>query len=86
MKNGICPACGSKNVYKSENTSWSQDGILVKTLGDKVNELFPTEAYLCVDCRHLEIYVEERAAAIFGKGKSLKDAIEASENWKKFSG
>lgn len=83
MKDGICSVCGSKNVYKSANNSWSQDGITVKVLGDKVNEIFQTEAYVCLDCRHLEIHVEETAAAIFGKGKSLKEAIPASTNWKK---
>jgi hypothetical protein len=36
-------------------------------------------------CRHLEICVEETAAAIFGKGKSLKEAVPASANWKKVS-
>lgn len=81
MTNGICSACGSKNVYKSVNTSWSSDGITVRALGDKVTEVFATEAYLCVDCRHLEIYVAETAAAIFGKGKPLKESVEASDNW-----
>lgn len=83
MKNGACPACGSKNVYQSVNTSWSQDGISVKAIGDKVNEIFPTEAYLCLDCRHLDIYVAESAAAIFGKGRSLVESVQASTNWKK---
>lgn len=85
MKKDGCIACGSKNVYKSENTSWSQDGITVKALGDKVTEIFPTEAYLCIDCRHLEILVAEEAAAIFGKGMPLAQAIQASTNWKKVS-
>lgn len=85
MKNGTCLACGSKNVYKSENTSWSRDGITVMTIGDKVHEGFATEAYLCLDCRHLEILVAESAAAIFGKGMSLTEAIQGSANWKKVS-
>ena len=86
MTDGTCSACGSKNVYKSANTSWSQDGIMVQALGDTVTEIFPTEAYLCVDCRHLEIYVAETAAALFGKGKPLKESVEASENWKRVAG
>jgi hypothetical protein len=83
MKNGTCSRCGSTQVYKSVNTSWSGDGITVKALGKKVTEVFPTEAYLCLDCRNLEIYVEETAAAIFGKGKSLAESIQSSDNWKK---
>jgi len=85
MKNGTCSVCGSKNVYKSANTSWSRDGISVQALGDKVTEVFATEAYLCIDCRHIEMYVEENSAAIFGKGKPLAESIQASTNWKKFS-
>ncbi|MFN8433093.1 MAG: hypothetical protein U0V18_03690 [Anaerolineales bacterium] len=86
MKNGTCTACGSHNVYKSANNSWYQSGIKVAVLGDKVNEVFMTEAYVCLDCRHLELVVEENAAAIFGKGKAFKDAVPASTNWKKVAG
>lgn len=85
MKNGVCSVCGSKNVYQSVNTSWSRDGITVMALGDKMTEAFSTEAYLCLDCRHLEIQVAEHAAAIFGKGKTLTEAISESSNWKKIS-
>ena len=83
MTNGICSNCGSKNIYKSENTSWSRDGISVQALGDKVTEVFATQAYLCLDCRKLEIYVDENSAAIFGKGKPLAESIQLSSNWKK---
>lgn len=86
MRNGVCTACGSHNVYKSANNSWSRDGINVTVIGDKVNEVFMTEAYACLDCRHLELLVEEHAAAIFGKGKAFKDVVPASTNWKKVSG
>jgi hypothetical protein len=85
MKNGVCSACGSSNVYQSVNTSWARDGITVMALGDKITEAFATEAYLCIDCRHLDIQVAEHAAAIFGKGKSLTESIQASSNWKKVS-
>ncbi|KXK11145.1 MAG: hypothetical protein UZ14_CFX002002954 [Chloroflexi bacterium OLB14] len=83
MTNGICPNCGSKNIYKSENTSWSRDGLNIQALGDKVTEVFATESYLCLDCRHIQMHVAEYSAAIFGKGKSLKESIQASSNWKK---
>lgn len=86
MKNGVCIACDSNNVFQSVNSSWSRDGITVMALGDKVTEAFATEAYLCLDCPHLEIIVAETAAAIFGKCKSLTESIQASSNWKKFSG
>ena len=86
MKNGVCTVCGSKNIYQSANSSWSRDGITVMALGDKVTEAFATEAYLCLDCRHLEVKVAEHAAAIFGKGKPLAESIRSSSNWKKVSG
>lgn len=83
MTNGICPNCKSKNIYKSQNTSWSNDGITIQVLGDKITEAFATEAYVCLDCRHFQMHVAEYSAAIFGKGKPFKESIEASSNWKR---
>jgi hypothetical protein len=83
MKNGTCLKCGSAQIYRSIDNSWNGDNITVKALGDKITEVFGTEAYLCLDCRSLEIYVKETSAAFFGKGKTLIEAIQASDNWKK---
>ena len=83
MKNGTCPKCGSTQIYRSTDNRWNGESITVKALGDKVTEVFATEAYLCLDCRNLEIYVGETSAAFFGKGKPLIESIQASDNWKK---
>jgi len=85
MKNGICPNCNSTHVYKSANNSWAGDGLTIRFMGTKVNEVFQTEAYLCLDCRHLQVFVEETAAAIFGKGKTLPEVVPVSSNWQKVS-
>lgn len=83
MKNGTCSKCGSTQIYRSTQSTWAGNGITVKALGEKVTEVFATEAYLCLDCRNLETYVAETSAALFGKGKSLIDSIQASDNWEK---
>jgi hypothetical protein len=83
MKNGTCSKCGSTQIYKSIDTTWTGHGTTVKALGEKITEVFSTEAYLCLGCRNLEIYVLETSAVFFGKGKTLIESIQASDNWKK---
>jgi hypothetical protein len=83
MKNGTCSKCNSTQIYRSIDNSWGGDSITVRVLGDKVTEVFATEAYLCLDCRNLKIYVKDTSAALFGKGRTLIESIQASDNWKK---
>jgi len=45
-------------------------------------DLFQTEAFLCLDCRNLEIQVAE-TSTMYGKQKKLIDTIQASNNWVK---
>ena len=80
MKAGTCPRCGSKEIYTSNSPF--PDSIFVKSSTSSI-ETFPTYAYLCVDCGHLEIYVSDTAVALFGKGKPLKESIPDSSNWEK---
>jgi predicted nucleic-acid-binding Zn-ribbon protein len=80
MKNNTCSKCSSTQIYRSIDETWAGNGTTVKAPGEKVTEVFATEAYLCLDCRHLEIYVKETSAASFGTGKPLTESIQASDN------
>jgi hypothetical protein len=46
------------------------------------NDLFLTEAVLCLDCRNLEIQVLE-TTTMYGKQKTLVESIQTSSNWVK---
>jgi hypothetical protein len=83
MKNGKCPKCNSDQIFVSDMPF--SDAIVVRANAKSI-ESFQSTAYLCVDCRYIEIYASEKSATFFGKGKSLKDCIVGSENWKKVSG
>jgi hypothetical protein len=63
--------------------NWHQNGLLVKAAGtESFDDLFKTEAFLCLDCRHLDIQVLETTTR-FGTQKTLAEAIPASRNWEK---
>jgi hypothetical protein len=47
---------------------------------DNFRALFQTQAFLCLDCRHLDIQVSE-SSTMFGDQKTLADAVHASNNW-----
>jgi hypothetical protein len=49
---------------------------------DNFPALFQTEAFLCVDCRNLELQVLE-TSTVYGKQKTLTETIQASNNWRK---
>jgi hypothetical protein len=81
MQNRKCSKCGSANVYKNVGNNWHEDGIVIQTIGgDSFNDLFQTEAFLCLDCRNLDIQVLE-TTTIYGKQKTLVESIQASRNW-----
>jgi predicted nucleic-acid-binding Zn-ribbon protein len=80
MKNGKCPKCGSTEIYVSVHPF--SDSISVKST-TKSFDVFETEAYLCLDCRKIEMYAAEYSAVLFGKKKILKESVPLSENWKK---
>jgi hypothetical protein len=83
MQDRKCSRCGSVNVYKSVDNNWYQDGLVIQTVGGgSFNDLFQTEAFLCMDCRNLDIQVKE-ATTMYGTQKTLVEAVQASNNWSK---
>ena len=85
MQNRKCSKCGSVNVYKNVGSNWLQDGVVVQTIGeDRFNDLFQTNAFLCLDCRNLDIEVLE-TTTLYGKQKTLAESIQTSRNWIKVS-
>ena len=85
MQDRKCSKCGSGNVYMNVGNSWNQDGVVIQTLGEhRFGDLFQTNAFLCLDCRNLEIQVLE-TTTMYGKQKTLTESIQASRNWIKAS-
>ena len=83
VQNRKCSKCGSVNVYKNVSKNWHQDGVVIQTIGENsFNDLFQTEAFLCLDCRNLDIQVVE-TTTIYGQQKTLSESIQASRNWVK---
>ncbi len=78
-----CTKCGSVNVYKNTSNNWHKDGLVLQMLvADSFPTLFQTEAFLCLDCRNLDIQVLE-TSTMYGKQITLADSIQASNNWRK---
>src|SRR5512141_3340682 len=85
MQDRKCSKCGSVNVYKNVGNNWHQDGLVIQTMGEnRFNDLFQTNAFLCLDCRNLEIEVLE-TTTLYGKQKTLAESIQTSKNWIKAS-
>ncbi len=83
MQERKCSKCGSVNVYKSTRDSWHQDGVFLQvTAVDSFPALFKTEAFICLDCRNLEIQVLE-TSTIYGTQKGLAETVQSSSNWRK---
>jgi len=83
MQERKCSKCGSINVYKNTSNNWHQHGLVLQTIAEgSFHDLFQTEAFLCLDCRNLEIQVSE-TSTMYGKQKKLIDTIQASNNWVK---
>lgn len=59
MKSGICPKCGSDEVYKSHKISRSLypgNRIMIK-MGLMKNSMAILVHYVCTNCRYIESYV-----------------------------
>jgi len=85
MQDRKCSRCGSGNIYKSVSNNWLQDGVVIQTMGEnRFNDLFQTNAFLCLDCRNLDIEVLE-TTTLYGKQKTLAESIQSSRNWIKVS-
>lgn len=57
MRNGLCPKCGSKNIFTKK------DGINFGSF-EVITAFFvtysPTNDYICVDCGYFERYVNDK--------------------------
>lgn len=85
MQEQKCSKCGSANVYKNVSNTWQQNGAVIQIIGkNRLNDLFQTNAFLCLDCRNLEIQVLE-TTTMYGKQTSLAESIQTSKNWIKAS-
>jgi hypothetical protein len=85
MQDRKCSKCGSDNIYKSMGNNWLQDGVVIQTMGEnRFNDLFQTNAFLCLDCRNLDLEVLE-TTTLYGKQKTLAESIQTSRNWIKVS-
>jgi hypothetical protein len=83
MQDRTCSKCGSSKVYKNAGKNWYQDGLVLQMISvDSFTHHFETEAFLCLDCRHLEIQVSE-TNMVYGDQKTLTDAVKNSSNWVK---
>jgi len=83
MQERKCSKCGSTNVYKNTSNNWHKDGLVLQMIAEGgFPDLFQTEAFLCLDCRNLEIQVAG-TSTMYGNQKMLIDTIQASNNWVK---
>lgn len=83
MQDRKCSRCGSVNVYKNVGNHWLQGDVVVQTVSEnRFDDLFQTNAFLCLDCRNLEIEVLE-TTTLYGKQRTLTESIQSSTNWVK---
>lgn len=83
MQDRKCSKCGSRNVYKNTGKNRHQYGIVLQMISiDRFTYRFETEAFLCLDCRYLEIQAME-TNTIYGDQITLTDAVVSSDNWVK---
>ncbi len=85
MQERKCSKCDSANVYTNVGNTWQQNGVVIQAIGsNKFGDLFQTNAFLCLDCRNLDIEVLETSTK-YGKQITLSESIQASKNWIKTS-
>ena len=83
MQERKCSKCSSANVYKNVGNHWLLSGVVIQTIGEnRFNDLFQMNAFLCLDCRNLDIEVVE-TTTMYGKQKTLAESIQSSKNWTK---
>jgi hypothetical protein len=70
MKNGLCPKCGSAEVYRRAGDPYGHELITLK--GEVFSKGIAPDKYLCGVCGYLEYYV------------SLQEDIQiVRENWQR---
>lgn len=71
MKNGICPKCGSSNVFMEEKGIQWHDGMRVIT--GSISWGSPKyESYVCTDFGYFENYITD-----------VKELARVAEKWKR---
>ena len=55
MKSGICPKCGSPEIYRSPGNPASQEAVVLK--GGLFSKGAAPEKYLCGACGYMEYYL-----------------------------
>jgi predicted nucleic-acid-binding Zn-ribbon protein len=60
MKDGLCPLCGSTEVYRPKPSSFTVTKR--NTIKISVVHTATTTDYVCIDCGYTENYVEDHSA------------------------
>jgi predicted nucleic-acid-binding Zn-ribbon protein len=59
MRTGLCPKCGSGNVFmKKEGVRISDDGLRIPT--GMIVQHSPYISYVCTDCGYFENYIVDK--------------------------
>jgi hypothetical protein len=76
MLNGICPKCGSEEVYSGANRSRKTNGYGMNAIPIKRGFFEPSKValdnYVCIRCGYVESYISNR-----------QKLDEIAENWSK---
>lgn len=83
MKSGKCPKCNSTEIYTSESTLGGSQHSVSLMCGN--GDVFAIESYVCLNCRHIEMFAVENSAVLWGKGKNLTEVVTKGDKWKKVS-
>jgi predicted nucleic-acid-binding Zn-ribbon protein len=60
MNTGLCPKCGSKNVYRRSFTFWN--GSFADMMNITLWRKAHPDRFVCVDCGFMETYVSDPTA------------------------
>lgn len=55
MKDGICPKCSGREVYRRDGSRFANEMIELK--GDFISQGAAPDKYLCATCGYLEYYL-----------------------------
>jgi len=61
MKTGICPKCGSHEVYGGTEVKWKSGGYNFNCIPITAFTATALDNYVCVDCGYVESYVTDKA-------------------------
>ena len=61
MKNGLCPKCGSKEVYSGADIPLKSGPFGSNAIPVSLVSMAAMDNYVCVDCGLVESYIEDSA-------------------------